>query len=150
MGLAAAEGRTRCLRELFEVLPSLLLEELLQAPSTNLGLTPLSLAARGGHAKTVALLLRQNVRIGVRDKRGMDALAIAGMHGHVDVVRLLRLKEEEELAARISRASARVQERAERAARKKEKQEEKKRKEHAKRVEAEAKEEAKREENVVD
>ena len=137
LGLAAANGRMRCLRELLKVLPDPLIEELLQARSADLGRAPLALAAMGGHAKMVGLLLRRGVRIGVKDARGMDALALAGMHGHVDVVRLLRLKEEEQRAARAARAEALVREKVDRAARKAAKQEKKEKKKEQEKGEGE-------------
>ena len=90
-GLAAAGGHVRCLHELYDMLPDALVEELLIHPSKEHGRTPLGFAAEGGHLKVISLMLRQGgTSTRIKDKLGFDALSLAGMHGHTEVVRMLR------------------------------------------------------------
>ncbi|MDF1504028.1 ankyrin repeat domain-containing protein [Roseisolibacter sp. H3M3-2] len=54
------------------------------------GRTPLHLAAMGGHAATVELLLHNNADPDARDAAGRTALALAEAAGHALVAALLR------------------------------------------------------------
>ena len=54
------------------------------------GRTPLHLAAAGGHASTVELLLHNNADPSARDTAGRTPLGLAEAAGHADVAALLR------------------------------------------------------------
>ncbi|MFH0824680.1 MAG: ankyrin repeat domain-containing protein, partial [Pseudomonadota bacterium] len=61
----------------------------LGAAKENEGLTPLILAASGGHLETVRCLLDRGVDVNATDKFGSTALIRASAKGHIEVVRLL-------------------------------------------------------------
>ena len=54
------------------------------------GWTALMVAARAGHVATVKALLKSNARVGLSDKSGNTALALAEAEGHSNVARVLR------------------------------------------------------------
>ncbi len=54
------------------------------------GRTPLHLAAMGGHAAVVELLLHNNADPHARDRAGRTAAELAEQAGHADVAALLR------------------------------------------------------------
>ncbi|MCZ6779984.1 MAG: ankyrin repeat domain-containing protein [Acidobacteria bacterium] len=59
-------------------------------PTDDEGWTALMVAARAGHVATVKALLKSNARVGLSDKSGNTALALAEAEGHSNVARVLR------------------------------------------------------------
>lgn len=73
-----------------EVAAVLSMDTWLTAAKDAEGRTALHLAAAGGHARTVELLLHNNADPNVRDASGRTPLATAEAAGHAAVVTLLR------------------------------------------------------------
>ena len=73
-----------------EVAAVLSMDNWLTSAKDGEGRTPLHLAAAGGHASTVELLLHNNADPNVRDVAGRTPLATADAAGHTAVVELLR------------------------------------------------------------
>ena len=73
-----------------EVAAVLSMDNWLTAAKDAEGRTPRHLAAAGGHASTVELLLHNNADPNVRDAAGVTPLAAAEAAGHAAVVALLR------------------------------------------------------------
>lgn len=73
-----------------EVAAVLSMDNWLTATKDAEGRTALHLAAAGGHARTVDLLLHNNADPNVRDAAGRTPLATAEAAGHADVAELLR------------------------------------------------------------
>lgn len=73
-----------------EVAAVLSMDNWLTAAKDGEGRTPLHLAAAGGHAATVELLLHNNADPNVRDAAGRTPLGAAEAAGHAAVAELLR------------------------------------------------------------
>eukprot|EP00440_Ansanella_granifera_P070818 gb/GFBE01076857.1/.p1 GENE.gb/GFBE01076857.1/~~gb/GFBE01076857.1/.p1 ORF type:complete len:211 (+),score=61.01 gb/GFBE01076857.1/:1-633(+) len=58
-------------------------------PVRNCGMTPLMLAARNGHARCIAVLLKNGPRVNDIDEEGVTALHLACASGDLDCVKLL-------------------------------------------------------------
>ena len=73
-----------------EVAAVLSMDNRLTRAADGEGRTPLHLAAEGGHASTVELLLHNNADPNVRDREGRTPLALAESAGHALIAALLR------------------------------------------------------------
>lgn len=76
--------------DLDEVAAVLSMDNRLTRATDDRGRTPLHLAAAGGHADTVDLLVHNNADVSARDTAGETPLALAHAAGHAAVVDLLR------------------------------------------------------------
>lgn len=72
-----------------EMVSLLLLKGANPGAATTRHLTPLHLAAHGGHLKVTRLLLEAWAPVDDRDKAGTSPLHMSAQMGHIDVVRLL-------------------------------------------------------------